>query len=282
MIAFVLVVLVDALASLSTPLPAAPHRLVSVLAGVVAIVHRYRRRFSCWRRAAVQTVQQGPASWLASKKSPRPEPGRSGLPSCPPKSLVGEVKRAAGRELPAFGSPGGWRHGHPDCDLLRFMFGGQKRISEKLDLICRSSHGAGLPNIIVKHVAGDIRTYLWVQTVTGAESPLRPGGDACGRLNNVLFWAVIFFRFSFIPNIGTTVGSIVPALFALRNFALHGRPRDFRGHSAGRVHCRQHDYPRMQAETQNIVAVVVILSLSFWTVLWGISGAFLAVPRPSC
>ncbi len=37
-------------------------------------------------------------------------------------------------------------------------------------------------------------------------------------------------------------------------------------------------YPRMQADTQNIDPVATILALSFWGFLWGIPGAFLAVP----
>jgi len=37
-------------------------------------------------------------------------------------------------------------------------------------------------------------------------------------------------------------------------------------------------YPKMQAETQNIDPVATIFALSFWTLLWGIAGAFLAVP----
>jgi predicted PurR-regulated permease PerM len=34
----------------------------------------------------------------------------------------------------------------------------------------------------------------------------------------------------------------------------------------------------MQADTQNIDPIVTIVALSFWTLLWGIPGAFLAVP----
>src|SRR3546814_196963 len=37
-------------------------------------------------------------------------------------------------------------------------------------------------------------------------------------------------------------------------------------------------YPRMQADTQNIDPVATILALSFWGYLWGVPGAFLAVP----
>jgi len=34
----------------------------------------------------------------------------------------------------------------------------------------------------------------------------------------------------------------------------------------------------MQADTQNIDPVTTIVALSLWTFLWGIPGAFLAVP----
>ena len=37
-------------------------------------------------------------------------------------------------------------------------------------------------------------------------------------------------------------------------------------------------YPRMQADTQNIDPVATLLALSFWTLMWGLAGAFLAVP----
>ena len=37
-------------------------------------------------------------------------------------------------------------------------------------------------------------------------------------------------------------------------------------------------YPRLQAETQNIDPVATLLSLAFWSWLWGLPGAFLAVP----
>ena len=37
-------------------------------------------------------------------------------------------------------------------------------------------------------------------------------------------------------------------------------------------------YPRLQAETQNINPIATLLALSFWGFLWGLTGAFLAVP----
>jgi predicted PurR-regulated permease PerM len=37
-------------------------------------------------------------------------------------------------------------------------------------------------------------------------------------------------------------------------------------------------YPRLQAETQNIDPVATLFALAFWGFLWGLTGAFLAVP----
>jgi len=37
-------------------------------------------------------------------------------------------------------------------------------------------------------------------------------------------------------------------------------------------------YPRMQSRGLNVDSVVVLLSLAFWSALWGITGAFLSTP----
>jgi predicted PurR-regulated permease PerM len=98
-------------------------------------------------------------------------------------------------------------------------------------------------------------------------------------LNNVLFWTVIFFLLTFIPNIGVTVGSIAPALFALLQFPTTWQAiaifavTQVAAFVVGNV-----IYPKMQADTQNIDPIATILALSFWTLFWGIAGAFLAVP----
>ena len=37
-------------------------------------------------------------------------------------------------------------------------------------------------------------------------------------------------------------------------------------------------YPRMQGRSLNIDAVIVLLSLGFWSAIWGVTGAFLSTP----
>jgi AI-2 transport protein TqsA len=98
-------------------------------------------------------------------------------------------------------------------------------------------------------------------------------------LDNVLFWTVVLFLLSFIPMIGVTIGSIVPALFALLQFpTIWPAVAIFGGIQLVAFFIGNLIYPRMQADTQNIDPVVTLLALAFWTFLWGLPGAFLAVP----
>jgi AI-2 transport protein TqsA len=98
-------------------------------------------------------------------------------------------------------------------------------------------------------------------------------------LDNVLFWAVIFFLLTFIPNIGVTVGSVAPSLFALIQFPTVWQAITiFVVIQVVATIVGNFIYPRLQAQTQNIDPVATLLSLAFWSWLWGLPGAFLAVP----
>lgn len=161
-----------------------------------------------------------------------------------------------------------------------FMIAGRERISHKIDNVAGSSERAKAIKQVAGRAAADIETYVWVQTITGVMLTLSAlvVMTAVG-LNNELFWAVIFFLLTFIPNIGITIGSILPSLFALVQFPTYWQAiAIFAVTQATATIVGNFVYPRMQAETQNIDPVVTLLALSFWTVLWGLAGAFLAVP----
>ena len=75
------------------------------------------------------------------------------------------------------------------------------------------------------------------------------------------------------------MGSIVPALFALLQFSSWWQAAVvFGGIQVVAFVVGNFIYPRMQAESQNIAPVATLLSLAFWGSLWGLTGAFLAVP----
>lgn len=161
-----------------------------------------------------------------------------------------------------------------------FMLAGSERISRKIDAVAGSSERAAAIKEVARRASTDIETYVWVQTITGlilttsAVIVMLIVG-----LDNITFWAILFFLLTFIPNIGITVGSILPSLFALVQFPTYSPALTiFAVTQVTATIVGNLIYPRMQAETQNIDPVVTLLALAFWTVLWGIPGAFLAVP----
>jgi predicted PurR-regulated permease PerM len=161
-----------------------------------------------------------------------------------------------------------------------FLLVGQSRGRQKLANLSASSQGARSLENAFKHIAKDIETYLWVQTVTGV---VIAGVSALVMfavgLHNSLFWTIVLFLLCYIPMIGVTVGSIVPALFALLQFPSWWQAAViFGGIQIVAFLVGNFVYPRLQAETQNIDPVATLFALAFWGFLWGLTGAFLAVP----
>lgn len=280
-IAFVLVVLVDAVVTfIDRRWPQAPRWAVSVLAGLAVIISASTGIFVL-AQGAVQMVEQGPAL-VGRVEDVVQSAGRSFGLAEPLRlsSLVGQVNvpQIAGNVLSA-------AQGVAGAVLLiiiyfGFMVAGRRRISGKIDSVAGSSAGRKKLKEIIGRIAADLKTYLWVQTITGA---MLASASALVMLavglDNVLFWTVVLFLLSFIPTIGVTVGSVVPALFALLQFdTLWQAIAIFGAIQLVAFVIGNMIYPRMQADTQNIDPVTTLLALSFWTFLWGLPGAFLAVP----
>jgi AI-2 transport protein TqsA len=280
-IAWVLVVLVDAVVMfINARWPKAPKWAVSASAGFLVILTASAGMFVL-AKGAVQVVQQGPA--LVARIDTLVQGASSSFGSREPmhvQALVGTVSipQIAGYVLSAV-------QGIAGAVLLiviyfGFMVAGRRRIRRKVAAVAGTSSRRTAIKDIIERIASDIRTYLWVQAVTGV---MLAGAAAAVMLavglNNVLFWTVIFFLLTFIPNIGVTIGSIAPALFALLQFeTIWQAIAIFAVIQVAAFVVGNLIYPRMQADTQNIDPVTTIVALSLWTFLWGIPGAFLAVP----
>lgn len=280
-IAFVLVVLVGAVVTfIDRRWPRAPRWAVSVLAGVTVIVSASTGIFVL-AQGAVQMVEQGPA--LVERVEDLVQSAGRSFGLAEPlqlSALVGQVNvpQVAGNVLSA-------AQGVAGAVLLiviyfGFMVAGRRRISRKIDAVAGSSTGRNRLKDVIGRIAADLKTYLWVQTLTGAMLALASALVMLAvGLDNVLFWTVVLFLLSFIPAIGVTVGSIIPALFALLQFDTFWQAiAIFGGIQVIAFVIGNMIYPRMQADTQNIDPVTTLLALSFWTFLWGLPGAFLAVP----
>jgi AI-2 transport protein TqsA len=125
-----------------------------------------------------------------------------------------------------------------------------------------------------------VEQYLFVQTITGLMvAVLSWIAMAAVGLHDSLFWAFLIFLAVYIPVAGGVFAGVAPPLFALVQFDGYGRAiilfaiLQLIGMIIGNV-----VYPRMQGRSLNIDPVMILLSLAFWSFVWGLTGAFLSTP----
>jgi len=93
------------------------------------------------------------------------------------------------------------------------------------------------------------------------------------------FWAALIFIFNFIPYIGSTVATLLPTLQALLQFeSPHPALLLFVGVQTVQISVGSLLEPAMMGKSLNMSPLVVMLALTFWGIIWGIAGMFLAVP----
>jgi predicted PurR-regulated permease PerM len=129
-------------------------------------------------------------------------------------------------------------------------------------------------------IRNGIEQYLWVQTVTGlmiaAASWL---AMVVVGLDNALFWAILIFIASYIPVVGGVIAVAAPPIFALVQFdTLWQAIALFVVLQAITTFVGNVILPRMQGRSLNIDPIVLLLALAFWSVVWGLTGAFLSTP----
>ena len=99
------------------------------------------------------------------------------------------------------------------------------------------------------------------------------------KVDAPIFWAFLIFILNYIPTVGSLIATLFPSVFALLQFgdfatsvyvlALVGGVQVIVGNIVE---------PRLMGSSLNISSLVVILSLSFWGAIWGVTGMILSVP----
>jgi predicted PurR-regulated permease PerM len=163
---------------------------------------------------------------------------------------------------------------------LGFLIASRAGFAAKLSRMFSSEGSRGEAERIVARVRHGVESYIWVQTLVGLiiASASAAIMTVMG-LSHALFWAFLIFLASYIPVIGAAIGVLIPPLFGLVEFAdpwsslvllialelVHFIVS----------HVLQ---PRMQGRSLNLDPVVVLFSLAFWGLLWGVAGAILSTP----
>jgi predicted PurR-regulated permease PerM len=160
-----------------------------------------------------------------------------------------------------------------------FLLAEQRHLPDKLRRLQRNPTRRDETGQVIQAVARQVQTYLGVCTLLSAIM-----GLATYALLLVMhvsfagFWALVLFLATYIPTVGA-VAVLLPALMALLQFGTFGSFL-FIAISLGVLHFVLANVVStiMLGRTLNLSPLALILSLTFWGLIWGVGGLFLAVP----
>lgn len=163
---------------------------------------------------------------------------------------------------------------------LGFIFPAAGVMSEKFDRIFRDPSQREAARDVMARIRLSMERYLLTQTVISVlitvltYITLRIIG-----LENALFWSFLIFFLNYIPTIGSIAAVVLTVAVALVQFPSLGQVAAVAiGVGAWQFVIGNFLQPRMTGDSLNLSAVVVLLALAIWGLIWGITGAFLAAP----
>ena len=161
-----------------------------------------------------------------------------------------------------------------------FLLAERGRLTDKVNLLFASTDQSGEMRRAVADIAESVRKYLWIKTIlsvlTGAISYAVLKGLGVDFAET---WALIIFLLNYIPSIGSILGVLFPALLALVQFDTLWQFLIISILLAGtHIVIGNVIEPSLMGRSLNLSPFVVIASLAFWGMIWGIVGAFLSVP----
>ncbi|MBV9332105.1 MAG: AI-2E family transporter [Alphaproteobacteria bacterium] len=162
---------------------------------------------------------------------------------------------------------------------MGFLLSEQHQMADKVARLQKDAARHNEIREIVAAIARQIQSYLGVCTVLSAIM-----AGATFALLTILgvqfaaFWAVIVFLLTYVPTIGA-IGVIFPALMALVQFGTFGAPIIILVVLGG-LHFVLLNVAEtlILGQTLNLSPFAIILALTFWGLVWGVAGLFLAVP----
>lgn len=161
-----------------------------------------------------------------------------------------------------------------------FMFVESGHFPQKIDRLFNDPARAAEVKETGRRIIAGVHRYLLLKTLLSAGNTL--AAYAVLKIMGVDFaetWALLTFFLNFIPKIGSITGTVLPSLFALLQFQ-EFQPVFFVVVGLTIVHAVTGEVvePMVMGKTLNLSSLVIMAALTFWAMVWGIAGAFLAVP----
>ncbi|MBL4599337.1 MAG: AI-2E family transporter [Rhizobiaceae bacterium] len=146
-----------------------------------------------------------------------------------------------------------------------------------------SSVGERLDTVLISITSGiqhyiEIKTAVSVLTGVLTYAIMRAVG-----LDFAETWAIMIFMLNFIPTIGSIFAVVVISIVALVQFETY-TPFLIVAIGGGLVQFVVGSVlePPLMGKSLNLSPMMVLIALTFWGSLWGLSGAFLSVPITVC
>jgi AI-2 transport protein TqsA len=163
--------------------------------------------------------------------------------------------------------------------FVGFLLAEQRHLPSKLARLQRRPRTQAESQQVTKAIAHQIQSYIGVCTILSVLM-----GALCYFLLDFLkvdfaaFWALIIFVLTYVPTVGA-IGTALPALMALAQFGtLAPALTIFVILGGAHLFLTNIVEPVMLGRSLNMSPLAIILSLTFWGLIWGIAGLFLAVP----
>jgi predicted PurR-regulated permease PerM len=163
---------------------------------------------------------------------------------------------------------------------VAFMFVESSYFPLKVDRLFADPSRASEVKEVAGRIIASVHRYLLFKTLLSAGNTL--AAYAIMKLIGLEFaetWALFTFFLNFIPKIGSITATVVPSLFALLQFQ-EWQPVLLVVVGLALAHGITGEVvePMVMGRTLNLSSLVIMLALTFWAMVWGVVGTFLAIP----
>lgn len=164
--------------------------------------------------------------------------------------------------------------------FVGFLFGERLFFNTKLENLMGDRAAAARIGRIIRSIIRRINHYLIVKTLVSVVTALAVWAVMVGfSLEFATAMAILTFVFNYIPSVGSIIATIIVALvaylqvpepsFGLLILVIVGMIQFILGSIID---------PMLMGRALRVSAFGIIISLAFWGSVWGVPGAFLAVP----
>ena len=161
-----------------------------------------------------------------------------------------------------------------------FMLMERGSFSRKLERISDDPERRGAIRRVIRTINSRIGAYLALKTAINILL-----GAICyvilvvAGVEGALFWAFVIGVTNYIPYVGSLIGVIFPVAVSVVQFGAFGPVLALGGAlTAAQITVGNFIEPWLMGNSLNLSPLAIILSLVFWSALWGVAGAILAVP----